>query len=670
MVTLFNKTILIFDDSISVDAIHRIVARYNLVAVYLFPLTENIAVINHLKESLQSKEVHSVTAINTSAMVDEQVSIIREKISKWSADIGEYGLLGRKVKEWFLLPGNKVSSWWFSLVSEKNPTKTSAFINIAQVHSIEAALSQVNYDLCIYAVSNKALRKSIMAVTYKYGVKSIKISGSSSSVKKRIPAILEESTIGNIVGGFYILYRFFKRSMLSKRLLGPLEKRFPDSASLLFVSYFPALEHDYAHKGIFRNLYAPKLQEKLKGMNIRTAWLMMYVPIDGNTYADAVKIANKFTPHNETIFMLEEFLNIKYLVKGLLVWLWQIMLSFFIFEFLKKKCAIAEPASRECIYIIRNLWRSSFCGYTGLEGILYFFAFSRVFSRIPNITDCLYYSEMHAWEKALNAAKLQKKPNVRSIGFQHAYIAKNHFFYFYDPKELQGQMKAADMPMPDLIACNGEYMCSLLSKASYPHLVRVEALRYLYMNNFPINKQPNRNKNTLLVAGSILKNESANLISIINGAFPLAKDLGISFKGHPLMPFEPLFQELCLDISKTGYKIRSDAISKLLMDAEAVLVISSVAAIEALFFGCEVIMPSFTDSINMSPLVGFEEYYHKVTSSEDLQKTIEEIRQGLRLNDIEKSRRLIKYFWDLEDTLPKWQELLSPKVGACLTNKS
>ena len=265
---------------------------------------------------------------------------------------------------------------------------------------------------------------------------------------------------------------------------------------------------------------------------------------------------------------------------------------------------------------------------------------------------------MHAWEKALNAAKNQKHSYIRTIGFQHAHISKNHFAYFYDPLELRGGRGAVDMPMPDLVACNGEYMCSILSKSGYPCLARVEALRYLYMNKILLSAQRAKGENILLVAGSIMKDESATLLSFVHSAFPKAREFGIWFKGHPLLPFEQLFEELGIDLSETGYQIRHDLISDLLGEARTVIVGSSGIAMEALIFGCEVIVPVFPDSINMNPLVDFEKYYHRVTCIEDLQLVMEEISKGVRRNDIDETRGLIKHYWEMDDALHNWERLL------------
>jgi len=210
-----------------------------------------------------------------------------------------------------------------------------------------------------------------------------------------------------------------------------------------------------------------------------------------------------------------------------------------------------------------------------------------------------------------------------------------------------------------VLACNGELTCARLSESGYPNLTQVEAARHLYLDE-PLSSlfPPRPSGRVLLVAGSIDKTEAGALVALVYGAFPKSEQFEIWFKGHPSMPFEPVFMEGGIDVRKTGYKVRGNDEVNCLKDAWVVLVPSSSVAIEALAFGCEVIVPVFPDSVCMSPLVGYEAYYHKVTCVEELKITMESIMSGNGLNNVDEKKRFTRRYWNLDRKMPKWEKLL------------
>jgi surface carbohydrate biosynthesis protein (TIGR04326 family) len=383
------------------------------------------------------------------------------------------------------------------------------------------------------------------------------------------------------------------------------------------------------------------------------------VPLDGHSFNDAVRLAGVFAKRGEKLLVLEEFLTIKDAIMSFLMLFRQSILSFFIFDTVKEKSLLSAPIGDSCGPIIKSLWNRSFCGDIGIMGILYYFIFKQVFKEVLNINDCLYYCEMHAWEKALNAAKKQVNPNIRTIGFQHATASRNFYHFFYDPKETMVKREISTLPLPNVIACNGDIMYSNSAESGYQNLVKVEAVRQVYLDEILSSPRKSRKgKPVLLVAGSIDKTESTNLITLVSAAFPKMEGFDIRFKGHPSMPFEKLFEEEGVDVSKRGYLICNNNISECLESAWAVLVPTSTVSIEALLYGCEVIIPALPNSMLMSPLADFKGYYHKVTYPEELKETMCKIVNGYTLHSISEYKEFVRNYWCIDRTLPRWTKLL------------
>lgn len=661
------KILLIFDNRFDSDLIGDFFEKCRSCEVVIFSLISDPAILDAVVARIHSCGVFSVTVHDSAQTISDHVKDLRKGICKWSADIGNWKVSSKAVKDWFLLSGCGVSTWWFSLLSEKNTLKTDAYFRIAQIHAIEQLLSSNNYDLCLLSISIRSLRHVIVSAAKKNHIPAKMISARPLLVPYRykflILGYLERlGWFGVFLRGIYAWFHIILRCWIAQKSLSGLTERKGLSNTFLFVSYFPAIDKEAAKVGTFRNKYALPLQDKLEEKKVPVTWLLMPVPLDGYNFKDAVSLAHKFATHGERLFILEEFLTIKDAMKGLLLWLRQIALSFFLFHHLKKTGLAADPVGYACHSVVKSLWNQSFCGPVAIASILHALIFREVFKNIPCIVDCLYYCEMQAWEKALNAAKKDINPQIRTIGYQHSSVSRNDLSYFYDKTETVSWGKPSDLPLPDILACNGKYLYDLLSESGYPNIIETEAVRYLYLHKMlSFEPMPRKGRPLLLVAGPYNRNEAKALAALVCAAFPRADRFDIWFKGHPSMPFEEIFQDLGLDYLHTGFIIQHDNISEYLSKAWAVIVPTSTVAMEALGAGCEVIIPVFPDAMLMNPLADFEDYHHHVTTPQELKLAMEKIAGGYSLCGPEEYQRIIRRYWNINPSLPLWTKLLDGK---------
>lgn len=666
-----NKNLLfIFDNRVDINKAVGLFVHNDIKQVDLFPLTGDPFILQEIETSLCQKGFGSFFKYNTSVIIDEQVACLREKISAWSADISKIRINRKSVKEWFILPGCNISAWWFSLFAEKNPSKTDVFLMISQVHAVEYILKKKEYGLILIVTYNKNLKNAIKNVAKKSTipinmVSPIKGGGFRWWLKK---SFKNSGLSKEIIRGIKHFFKFLKRKYLAISYFPLSKKRFHDSNSILFVSYFPLLEKKSAQNGIFRNQYATALQDKLTEAGVPITWILMYVPINGFSFKDAVCVANRFTAKGEKFFFLEEFLSLKDALRGLFLWARQIFIGLFLFGVVKKGL-ISKPVGIENMPFMKSLWNESFYGPLGIEGILFTLAFKKMFKVIKNVNDCLYYFEMQPWEHALNSAKNQEQPNIRSIGFQHSSVSKNLFNYFYDRSETLRTGNYTDLPLPNIIACNGKITQDFLTESGYPALTRLEALRYLYLDEVLLSSVIRSGKRrVLLVAGSGNKEESIRLIMLIRSIFPKVETFDICFKGHPSFPFEKLFKDLGIDANESGYIVNRVDISTSLKEAFAVVTLSNTVMIEALAFGCEVIVPFFPDMLSLNTLIGFEKYYHRTNNKEEFVNVVKKILSGYSLCDIQEYRNFIKKYWDIDKDIPRWLKLLNINAFATSDN--
>ena len=214
--------LLVFDKSINTTLLKRLYEDNKINKITLFPLTGDCAVRNKINSVIKKQSDNSICWLNSTNIINEEVNYLRQKICKWSADIGNSEVQGKRVKDWFILPGFNVSTWWFSLLSEKNTLKTNAFFQAAQVQAVKKALKTGQYDQCIIAIVDRNLRQSIKNVAVKLNI-TTKIFPvvQPGGIKSRIKRLLRPlDVLSNLFLGVSIWLRFLKRSYLVKRYLG------------------------------------------------------------------------------------------------------------------------------------------------------------------------------------------------------------------------------------------------------------------------------------------------------------------------------------------------------------------------------------------------------------------------------------------------------------------
>lgn len=656
------KILFIYDNSVDLKALERFCDTAKTAEVDLLPLAGNSAITEKVKGVIDRK-LRRGTCLDSVRLLDNELSVVRTTIAEWSARVGDHRIGAKTIKEWFVMPGSAISAWWFGPISEKNTLKTDLFYRLVQVRTAKRVLSAYAYDRCVIALSDRTMWDAVKAAS---GQCSIPVTTIRvifrGSVKASLKRALEKlGLLGDIASGLYFVSGVFARGIAARIYLGPPKRRQRPASSLLFITYFPQVDKDMARGGVFRNRYASVLQDTLNELKIPTIWALMYVPMDGHSLHSALKMARNFVKKGTDLVFLEACLGFRHYMAIILTWIRQIAVGKYLFGRVSKSVLFANPFGRECEGLVRELWHASFFGPKSIDGMVHYAIFKEIFATTPTIEDCLYYCEMQPWEKALNAAKNAVAPLVRTIGFQHSSFSKNDFQYLYAASELERNGAVTDLPLPDILACGGEAAGSYFKDLGYGNIKRVEAIRYLYLNDLLSSGRPSRQADSqvVLVTGSAQKKESANLIAMVNAAFPKNERRQIWFKGHPTLPIRNLLREQGIDHEKAGYVMCDDDLSQCIKKACVVIVPTSTVALEALACGCEVVVPVFADSMLVNPLADFQGYYHRVESVRDLIDTLDRIAGGHRLHDVRQTEEFVRKYWCLDRALPRWKSLLT-----------
>jgi len=659
------RMLLIFDQEVDQDRLRRKIGLLKPGHISLFPLTSDWSAIRAVERACRSQRGADVELMESAKLVDADVDLLGQNISRWSAELGDRKISGRSIKEWFLLPRGELSTWWLSLPAEKNPIKTDIFFNIAQLNAIDKVISSGRFDICILSLSRGNVLKSAEKISKRCRIETSRVPSvrKKMSFKERIASCLaEDSVVYVFLKTMAYLRVYLPNVMTAKSVMGPLAKRreIPDN-HILFVSYFPLVDKRSAKEGSLKNRYAIPLQQKIARMGKKVVWIWMYASMDGYSFRDASKLAAKFSEHGETNFFVEEFMSLGLLIRSLLLWLRQIGILVRLNKKIPDRFLYENLSVPETAALVRGLITESFAGCIGLNGIVYFELYKKIFSRFAKASHCIYCFEMHAWEKALNAAKRLTAPAVKTIAFQHSFVPRNYFPYFCHPSETGAKRGPLSLPLPDILTCNGDIPFGRMSKSGYPDLRKVEAVRYSHLSPHLNTPHFSAKEKILLICCPLMRDKAKALISLFYETFPHpGQGFKVWLKGHPTLPLEGILEELGISTRRSGCVIKHEPIAELLKTVNVVLAGGTSVAVEALACGCKVILPVFADCIFFNPLDEFDRFYTKVSNPSEFKQAVCRIMENRdKTSDKRDIDDFISHYWCFDDSLKRWEEVLS-----------
>ncbi|NQT49998.1 hypothetical protein HQ571_04850 [Candidatus Kuenenbacteria bacterium] len=651
--------LIIFDTTINFSKFTKTLSNHQQDDIYLFSLTLNPKIISKVTSCLTESDIKNFHIIESSKLIDSSVDTLRKKIHKSIAEIGNTNINKKTVKQWFKMPHNDCSTWWFSELSEKNTTKNPSFFKMAQVNTIYNQLSSHKIQSCLFFSDDSSFSKSLKQLCKKNSV-----SFFSNITKKRkvltardiFKACFDsDNTILIFFRALISLINRILRTIQARITLGAPGKKSKNSNNeLMFISYFPCVDPKKIQNDDLRNKFAIKLEDKIKKIGKKIIWLWLFAYVDDRSYKESLNLAKLLRQKGETGYLLDQFLTIKSLLKTIYIWFHQILIFTRIRRHLLK--ILVEKFSEINLNSLKRMCSRSFIGWPGLEAILHFELFQNVIKKFPAISKCIYLSEMHPWEVALNLSKNIVNPKLQTIGFQHAAISENYFFYYRHPLEFESITNK--YPAPDIVACNGDIPFQKLLNSAYPRVEKVEANRYMYLNNYFKNKSPEQKENIVLVATSTDKKESEELITLAYSTFSKLKNFKIWFKGHPDLPIGKILKQEQIPIDNKFFFHKTNPIDTLLPQTTVLLVGDSSVAIEALAFGCKVIIPVSCNCMFLSPLKGFENLYYKIYNTNDLTDIAQSLNQNVSHSNIEKAHEFIKQYWCLDENFARWEKLI------------
>ena len=649
------KVFLIFDNSSFSFNSFRKESRQ----VEVFPLIADWKDINLVINELNCLG-HVTKLLPSAEMIYNEASCHRSRFIEWAALLGNISVKSRSLREWFLLSDKGISAWWFSLLADKDPAKSNVFLRMIQTNSILKACNQSNSDVVVLAVKDKQFRRTLKDTFENRGI-------NCSCINPKLNFSAFFTSVGRwinnrrVAKAIYHLCKISVKVIQLKMTLGTLKNRtmnFDDS--LLFFTYFPSVAKEDAKEGRFKNKLALPLQELCQHNNKNVVWIAMHAKLDDYSFKDAVLLGKRLIQRGDNLYFYQEFLSMQSILRVFVRYLKVVATWCYIRRKLRSEM-IKDICNEYSTDLFLNTMDDSFFGFSMIYGMIQYEAYKNIFKNFSGISHGVYYCEMMAWEYALNAAKRYCKSEYPLIAYQHAAISLNYLHMFHSKLELKEQNTLSGIPMPEVIASSGPFPQQMLSMY-YDRVENFEALRYLYIRGYLEQKKMplNKDRNFLLMGfTNIYNDESKALVSLISSSFPDKEDgLEIWFKGHPSLPVPKIFEEADIPLKPHCYEIKEGSVPDFLSQCNAVLVGASTVAVEALAFGCEVMVYVNAETLNQSPLIGYDELFHKVYDPENMQTLMKKLCSNKGYGDPDKKTKFVKEFWNLNPSLDEWRRAL------------
>ena len=614
------KTLFVYDSSLNAEKARLPHSPGD--EAYLFPLTSKVFITAGLKRKLEGAGFRART-LATAAAVNASADRIREKYVRFVSRLP--GLVGKKrtgLKEIFAVD-KYATLWWFSLISEKNTYKSDAFNRLAQLDSIIEAVKREKIKKIMFGCDSVKLRKALS-----------KYSRGSSIGFWRLPIKKPNGLkrrFDGLPGAFYLRHLmqlvvfatglFLKTKKVRKRL-GPLRRVPKGKEELLVITYYPNLDIPSAEKGVFKNRYFPYLQEALEERGQAITWVAMSIFNRSISFEKSMDYAEDFIKNGYNIFFLEEFNSFRTQVWAF-VRIFRSGLRFLSIE----PALIGEHTFGDYNFydIFRDDWYSSFAGVAGYHGLVCYDIF-RALLRKSNAKKCLYYCEMQAWEKALVSARDSQRSGMFLLSYQHGALSTMLLNYFNVKREITD---CPDYPVggADRIVCDGPVPHKYLKESGWPEerLWIAEAIRYTHLKECMKSIRGDKKRIALLVF-SISPEESSSILNLAYESFRGVKDIEIWIKPHPFLRVEDVFRLSGIKGDIAPFKVREEPVESLLSEARMAIVGESTVSIEALAFGCDVVIVNVPEWINMSPLKNVKTGLVRFASSpEELRQAADDI---------------------------------------------
>ncbi|MCG9900342.1 MAG: hypothetical protein MH132_10105 [Hydrotalea sp.] len=579
--------------------------------------------------------------------VEKNADRLRKKYIDFIDEMGKSNVNGYRLNDEFIVYRGH-SLWSMSTLVEKNLVKSPTISDCIKLFALEELLLQQKVKELHLHASNYQLTKAIKILCNKLA---IKIIVKRYRAKKRVKNILKTWIPTFLQGLFYLIkeYRVYLPLFKQKEQIWHAGERQIFIFSHLINFELPKNKHESIYSRYWETLpfYLNKKHIKINFLNHFYSSKLMPSIKEAIVLLDEINSSVSF--HGEIHHCVPFFLDSKRMIRVLLYY-FSVHLKRHKFISIKKKFG-STFSKVNFWFLLENDWNDSMQGAVLMHNLLFIESIENYLRQLPKQQLGLYLQENNGWERAFIKA-WKKYQQAELIGVAHTVIRYWDLRYYDLRSSHPSENNQLELPVPDYIAVNGPVAENMLLEADYPksRIIQVEALRYLDIPTCIKKTLPTVGSQiNVLVCGDIDQASTAEMLttlaSFINQNKEYASRMNFTYKSHPV-------NDLSLDsfalsfIQSTNRKI-SDIIHQYHV---AVVSDSTTVGVEAYLAGLDVIVFSYPNRLNFSPLRNVKGVFFA--------KNVKQLTDCLNSISLQKETQRDNFFWH-EPQLPKWNQLIS-----------
>lgn len=586
----------------------------------------------------------SKSTISILRHVDLNGEKFRDAYTAFVHDLGESIFSGKRLVEHFKIQDD-FSLWWMSLLAEKSPYKSPRILDCFRLMALEEKIQKHGGRIVELHMDDKCIALAIRDLCRSLGKEFIwkrsyrKEEG--YSLRKAF-ALLPHPLQGFIYGCRYLLGRWkFRRNSSLPWNQGP--------RTAFFVSNFFNLDIKKAKEKKFHARQWESFPDFLSKQGIKNNFVhhFLYSPDIPNTKTafDLIELINQ-NDKGDVHRILDNLLNLKILRDVMFEWgrglLRSLKLARIEQHFKLKNTHISFW------HLLKDDWKSSLVGSASMNNILWVGLFNELMRSIPHQEIGFYLCENQGWERAFLSA-WKKNGHGVIVAVPHTTLRFWDIRYYFDKRSLNQQGPFA-LPLPDKIAVNGQVAWDLLldSGVSEKDMVKVEALRFQYLNKFsiPVRKQQEDLIFKVLILGDFTAVRTAKMLKLFKEVLDL-KNLKVSLtlKPHPACILNTE------DYAGIDLAITNEPLVDIIYKYNAAFSSNTTsAALDAYIAGLHIVVFLDENDFNFSPLKGCDGVCFVSDANELAESLISKTHNNITPNH--------NFFW-LDDNLTLWKRFLA-----------
>ena len=534
---------------------------------------------------------------------------------------------GVSLKEYFRYYSSDFSLWWLSLVYEKSPGKTDAFLYFAKL-SLIVTLAQENScdELWMSCTGENAKYFEALADAKEFKISTIGPGKKNSGWAKDLSLLAKESL--RVLRYFFFLLGVWLRTRTHQRPV------LPEGCKRFVVTMFPFFDaKKFDEKKFYSKVYGP-LQDCLESdQNNPFVWLAMHTKIEPYTSQESFRLAGKVKDFAPNFFSVDEWVRLRDVLRIDLDFLWFTARFLCILKRLPRltSWALGKNCRVNLWPVLREDFISSFAGTVAVVNLHYLRIFSNIARDLPQGATVIHFAEMHNWERCLQMA-CGARGGIKVIALQHAHVPQLLLNYFDHRDDLVDKNFMRSVPQPDYLGSVGIVIRDYFLKQGWPKekLFVIGGFRFRALLDQPKRSQPaDKDRPILIAAFSICYNENFEMLKMLFKAFNDGRSsLKVVIKSHPAESIERMALKEGVFLNKEVFEFTNTPLEKLVPDACAMFACSTSAVFYAMACSKPVIVPFLYDAIDLCPLTNLYSYETRVDNDQQLKRVWMDITQG------------------------------------------